>query len=326
MAVSIYGLTATTEAIASGDLIAIVDISEATSDKTKKITYANFVAGLQPSSTILTALSSGLSGVDGLVYWNGSAAVEISEGDGIDINTSTGLISISLGAGSGISITGTTTKTIALNHLGLQNLSTPGSNSLILVESGGTSSFLTAGTGISFSGSAISLSHLGMQSLVDPNADRIMFWDDSAGALKWLSIASNAGIAINGTVIEHAAEPVAVSLRAVANGTVVTNDIVSYWTIPAELNGAVLQTVDAGFISASGGVTVQLARATASSPTTFSNVLSAAVISSNWSSLQSGGTQGTGSISVSKGDRIRVTTSSTSGSPEGLDIFMGFSV
>lgn len=34
-------------------------------------------------------------------------------------------------------------------------------------------------------------------SLVDPNADRIMFWDDSAGAVTWL--APNTGLAISGT-------------------------------------------------------------------------------------------------------------------------------
>jgi hypothetical protein len=34
-------------------------------------------------------------------------------------------------------------------------------------------------------------------SLTDPNADRIMFWDDSAGAVTWL--APNTGLAISGT-------------------------------------------------------------------------------------------------------------------------------
>ena len=29
---------------------------------------------------------------------------------------------------------------------------------------------------------------MGLQNLTDPNADRVLFWDDSAGALKWLTV------------------------------------------------------------------------------------------------------------------------------------------
>ncbi len=29
---------------------------------------------------------------------------------------------------------------------------------------------------------------MGLQNLADPNADRVLFWDDSAGALKWLTV------------------------------------------------------------------------------------------------------------------------------------------
>lgn len=35
---------------------------------------------------------------------------------------------------------------------------------------------------------------LGLESLSDPNADRILFWDDSAGALKWLAVKTNLSI------------------------------------------------------------------------------------------------------------------------------------
>jgi hypothetical protein len=44
---------------------------------------------------------------------------------------------------------------------------------------------------------ATTLSLLGIQSLTDPNADRIFFWDDSAGASAWL--AASTGIQIVGT-------------------------------------------------------------------------------------------------------------------------------
>jgi hypothetical protein len=57
---------------------------------------------------------------------------------------------------------------------------------------------IAGGTGISVSGSGsenaaatVSLSHLGIQNLTDPNADRILFWDDSASATAWLTLGSN---------------------------------------------------------------------------------------------------------------------------------------
>ncbi|MHA1305631.1 MAG: hypothetical protein ACTSPI_18165, partial [Candidatus Heimdallarchaeaceae archaeon] len=54
----------------------------------------------------------------------------------------------------------------------------------------------------------ISLSHLGLESLSDPNADRIVFWDDSAGSLKWLTAGSglsisNTTISVNQGAIDH---------------------------------------------------------------------------------------------------------------------------
>lgn len=43
------------------------------------------------------------------------------------------------------------------------------------------------------------LSHLGIQNLIDPNADRLLFWDDSAGATAWLTLGS--GLSISGTTL-----------------------------------------------------------------------------------------------------------------------------
>jgi hypothetical protein len=40
------------------------------------------------------------------------------------------------------------------------------------------------------------------QSLTDPNADRIMFWDDSAGLITWLDWATSTGVEITGTTIQ----------------------------------------------------------------------------------------------------------------------------
>jgi len=84
-----------------------------------------------------------------------------------------------------------TTKTIAL-----------GSNTV----SGTTAQFNTANTDADFyttAGTDVSLADGGTgASLTDPNADRILFWDDSAGAMTWL--ATGTGLTITATTIDAA--------------------------------------------------------------------------------------------------------------------------
>ena len=67
---------------------------------------------------------------------------------------------------------------------------------------------VVAGTGLSggaTSGSAtVNLSHLGIESLADPNADRIAFWDDSAGATQWLTVGTN--LTLSGTTLSADAQ------------------------------------------------------------------------------------------------------------------------
>lgn len=58
-----------------------------------------------------------------------------------------------------------------------------------------------AGTGLSGGGTiaadrTINLSHLGIQNLADPGADRIMFWDETANAMKWLSLGNSLNIVL----------------------------------------------------------------------------------------------------------------------------------
>ena len=55
------------------------------------------------------------------------------------------------------------------------------------------------GTGITWdftgTGSAVAnLDFLGLEDLTDPNADRVLFWDDSEGAFKWLTMTGGLGI------------------------------------------------------------------------------------------------------------------------------------
>ena len=92
-----------------------------------------------------------------------------------------------------------------LDHIRLHDGSTAGGHRLALYSelSSGDITAVVAGTGLTggaTSGSAtVSLSHLGIESLSDPNADRIVFWDDSAGATQWLT--AGTGLSISATTI-----------------------------------------------------------------------------------------------------------------------------
>ena len=61
----------------------------------------------------------------------------------------------------------------------------------------------SAGTGLALSSTTFSLSHLGLEALTDPDADRIFFWDDSAGAAKFLTLGT--GLSITGTTLAGSA-------------------------------------------------------------------------------------------------------------------------
>jgi hypothetical protein len=63
------------------------------------------------------------------------------------------------------------------------------------------------GTGIKVNADDVQLFHLGLQDLVDPNADRIFFWDDSAAASAWLTASTASGINISGTTLQLGAIP-----------------------------------------------------------------------------------------------------------------------
>ncbi len=67
---------------------------------------------------------------------------------------------------------------------------------------------------------ALATTFLGIGSLTDPNADRMMFWDDSAGALAWL--APSTGLAISGTNL-------ALSFLGLQNLTDPNADRIMFW-------------------------------------------------------------------------------------------------
>jgi hypothetical protein len=66
--------------------------------------------------------------------------------------------------------------------------------------------YFTMGTGLAFNGATIKLSHLGIESLTDAGADKVLFWDDSAGATAWLTFdtgdftITGTGIALKSTI------------------------------------------------------------------------------------------------------------------------------
>jgi len=53
---------------------------------------------------------------------------------------------------------------------------------------------VTIGTGLAYARPTISFSHLGIEALTDPGVDKIMFWDDSATACKWLGVGNSIAI------------------------------------------------------------------------------------------------------------------------------------
>ena len=88
-----------------------------------------------------------------------------------------------------VGITGTLAQfNTAITDANIPQASTDLSDTASLYRSGGTDVALAdGGTGTS---------------LVDPNADRILFWDDSAGAMTWLTMGTN--LTITGTTLDAA--------------------------------------------------------------------------------------------------------------------------
>ena len=132
---------------------------------------------------------------------------ELAAALGDDANFATTLttnLGQKLGATATVTLTGDVTGTASFSANAV-SIATTYNNDVVLGTdtSGNYVATITAGTGISGSSATeggtptIALSHLGLESLTDPNADRIAFWDDSAGAFQWLSIGG--ALSISGT-------------------------------------------------------------------------------------------------------------------------------
>ena len=134
------------------------------------------------------------------------------------------------------------------------------------IDVGGDIRSVTAGAGLTSSGTRditlnvgqgvglqvnvddVQLKHLGLEDLTDPNADRIFFWDDSAGASKFLEVSTASGINITATTL---------ALAAIPNSSL-TNSSVTY-TAGAGLTGGGAVALGASAtlnIGAGTGITV----------------------------------------------------------------------
>lgn len=104
------------------------------------------------------------------------------------------------------------------------------------------------GVGLQVNVDDVQLKHLGLEDLTDPNADRIFFWDDSAGASKFLEVSTASGINITATTL---------ALASIPNASL-TNSSVTY-TAGAGLTGGGAVALGASAtlnIGAGTGITV----------------------------------------------------------------------
>jgi len=129
----------------------------------------------------------------------------VAAGTGLSQDAS-GLSLATAGAGAGTygsTANGTKIDTITIDAYGRVTAVATGATGTS--STSGTVTSVATGTGLTggtiTSTGTISLSHLGLESLTDPDDDRIFFWDDSAGAAKWLDIGS--GLSISGTTLSN---------------------------------------------------------------------------------------------------------------------------
>ena len=184
---------------------------------------------------------------------------------------------------------------------------------------------ILAGTGLTKTGSTISLSHLGLQSLTDPDADRIMFWDDSESALKWLSPGNS--ISITTTTLDTVQD-----IRTTASPTFASATLsqetgtapltISSTTKVTNLNVDAVDDLHAQTLTATSPITLSgttsilaAAEITISHATTAGNIHLPEAGSAN-QILKNSGSAGTGSwgtVTENAGALAAVTTISMSG-------------
>jgi len=133
-----------------------------------------------------------------------ATATELNYTDGVTSNIQTQLNAKGVGSVTSVGGTGT------INGLSLSGTVTSSGNLTL----GGTLAINNS----DWSGTDLSLANGGTgASLVDPNADRIFFWDDSAGSTAFLTVGS--GLQISGTTLSSTAAGGTVTSVDVSGGT-----------------------------------------------------------------------------------------------------------
>lgn len=179
-----------------------------------------------PAAGISVSNGNGVSGNPTLALANDLSALEGLASTGIAVRTTTD-------TWAQRTITGTSNEITVTNGDGVSGNPTLALHSGVYRASGTDVALADGGTGAS---------------LTDPNADRIMFWDDSAGAVKWLTAGTN--LTITGTTIDAAGGSVPTTTNTV--GTYILgggNHGASGYAYGATVAGSTI-TVGTGFTTA----------------------------------------------------------------------------
>lgn len=172
-------------------------------DTTKKIAFQ--LSGISTATTRTLTVPD----ASGTITLLGNASV----GSGsVVLATSPTLVTPVLGVATATSINGLTisASTGTLTLVNGSSIITAGAFAVTLTSTGTTGVTLpTSGTLYSSGTTDVALADGGTgASLADPNADRIMFWDDSAGAVDWLTASTGLTITTTSITVNTASDTV----------------------------------------------------------------------------------------------------------------------